>query len=126
MIIIQIKKTLIDWANRNGAPFGYHLNEDANVMAIMGVILFIIFAIIGVVILSESNRAMITFFNRTSGASIPEGVPAISGYGWNKTFMDLTVTENSGYNLLMVAVIVIAAAVIIGILLTSFIRGRQQ
>ena len=118
----MIKRKLIEWVNEHGGC----LNEDANIGAIMGAILFIIVAIIGVAILSESNRALISFFNRTSGAGIPEGLPAVSGYGWNATFRTLTVTSNSGYDLLGVAVIVIAAAAIIGILLASFMRGRMD
>ena len=87
------------------------LDEDANVGAILGFILAAIVMMIGVVILSNINQA----------------TPTTGMYGcWSAVGNTLITTSQSGYNLLGVALIVTAAAAIIGILLMSFMRGRAQ
>lgn len=109
MIKKQLQKVADKVSEKTGVPHG--LNEDANIGAILGFILAAIVMMIGVVILSQINSA----------------TPTTGMYGcWSAVGNSLITTSQSGYNLLGVALIVTAAAAIIGILLSSFMRGRQQ
>ena len=108
--VIIIKKWLIKICNGLKPDKMAPLTEDANIGAILGFILAAIVMMIGVVILSEINEA----------------TPTTGMYGcWSAVGNTLISTSQSGYNLLGVALIVTAAAAIIGILLVSFMRGRQ-
>ena len=130
-MITLIKKWVIKALNRTAdwladaayKPDRPHLNEDANVAAVMGFLLFVIVALIGVVILSNVNKVVEPMVNDTTraGGSLYD----MTGYGYNHTFLNLVNTATGGANLLFVAIIIIAAAIIIGILLSSFMRGRE-
>lgn len=86
------------------------LDEDANMGAILGFILAAIVMLVGVVILSETNKA----------------IPTTTMYGcWSAIGNTLTATTLSGYSLLGITLIVMAAAAIIGVLIAAFMRGRQ-
>ena len=109
--VIGIKKEFIKWLNSVKPDKMPELDEEANIGAILGFILAAIVMSIGVVILSEINQA----------------TPTTGMYGcWSAVGNTLISTSQSGYDLLGVALIVTAAAAIIGILLTSFMRGRTQ
>ena len=106
------KKEVIEWLNDN-APAGMptRLNEDANVSAVLGFILAAIVMMIGVVILSNVNQS----------------TPPTGMYGcWSAVGNTLITTTQSGYGLLGIALIVMAAGTIIGILVMSFMRGRAD
>ena len=105
-----MKKSIIKWLNDHKPEKLAPLNEDANVGAVLGFILMAIVMMIGVVILSQINTA----------------TPTTGMYGcWSATGNTLITTAQSGYGLLGVALIVTAAAAIIGILLVSFMRNQQ-
>ena len=128
----MIKKQLIrmlnhcaDWLSDAAyMPDRPHLDDNANVAAVMGFLLFVIVALIGVVIISNVNKVVEPMVNVTTnpGGSLKDA----TGYGYNYTFLQLVNSATGGANLLFVAIIVIAAAIIIGILLNGFIRGREQ
>jgi len=80
--------------------------------------------VIGVVIFSSMDTAIHPMVN---GSGTGCGSSCIAGrYGWNTTLDTLVTNATSGYNLLGVLLIVVAAAGIIGVLMYSFIRGRQE
>jgi hypothetical protein len=87
------------------------VDSNGNVMTVLGFILAGIIMMIGVVIFSSINT----------------GVPTTGMYGcWSAVGNTLISNAQSGYNLLGVMLIVLAAAGIIGVLVGSFLRGRQQ
>ena len=122
--VIIIKKEVIKWINEMRPASMAPLNEDANVGAILGFILAAIVMMIGVVILSQINQATFgaAFANSTSGGTLRY----TNAMGWNTTFETLVPQMTGGYSLMMVVVIVIAASVILGILMTSFVGRREQ
>lgn len=101
------------------------MNDNAQMAAILGVILFIIVAIIGVTLLSSTNQALYPSLNK-SDPTIGTAKIIGDGYGWNTSFLGVITNSTSGYNLLGVAVIIIAAAVIIGVLVSGFAFGRRE
>ena len=119
--MIGIKKEFIRWLNSVKPAGKLPLSEDANIGAIMGFILFIIVAIIGVVIMSNVNKVVTPMVNTTTAGGMLKDA---TGYGYNTTMANVWSNAVSGTDLLMVSVIVIAAAIIIGVLLTSFMRRQ--
>ena len=88
-----------------------YVEDHANVMTVLGFILAGIVMMIGVVIFSSINT----------------GVPTTGMYGcWSAVGNTLIGNAQSGYNLLGVMLIVLAAAGIIGVLISSFMAGRKQ
>ena len=107
------------WIN----PYGT-LSDDANVLTVLGFILAGVALVIGVVIFSSLNRSIEPTIN---GSCTGTGSSAICGvYGWNSTWTSLVSNSMSGYNLLGVMLICIAAAGIVGVLIYSFMRGRSE
>ena len=99
-------------------------NENANVAAVMGFILMAVMLIIGVVLLSNVNESSFKIVNSTYGSTSATGGAAT--YYWNTTFLNLVPQATSGYNLMALGLIITAAAVIIGILVTAFLARRPD
>ena len=104
------------------------LNEDGNVVAILGVIMFMIMILIGVLVLSETQEVVNPMLNISCAAAV-----GTSGYcsdglieGMNDTYLGLIPQMTGGYGLLVIGVIVLAAAALIGVLAASFMKGRPQ
>ena len=102
------------------------LNENGNVAAVMGVILLIIVSLIGIVVLSNVQKVTEPMVNLSSGTTTGTSKIVGEGYGWNTTFTTLLSTETSGANLLFVMIIVVPAALILGILMYSFMNRRKE
>ena len=123
MIKTEIKKWLLQCARELNPD--KVIDDKANVMTVMGFILAGIMMVIGVVIFSNVDSSVHPMVN--SSCSALTGSGCIRGvYGWNTTLDGLVGNALSGYNLLGVMLIIIAAAGIIAVLVLSFMRGRQE
>lgn len=100
----KVTKALRSWAGRHGMID----HEEANIGAVIGFILMAVVMGIGVVILYQVE---------TSTPAIPNSST------WYTTQQNLATTTSSGYSLLAITLIVMAAVSILGVL---FLLVRRQ
>jgi hypothetical protein len=123
VINLKVREKLIEIA-RDLNP-EKHIPDTANVGVVMGFILAGLIMVIGVIVFSSLDTSIHPMVN--SSCSALTGSACMRGvYGWNTTLDSLVGNALSGYNLLGVMLIVLAAAGIIAVLLLSMMRGRQE
>lgn len=100
----KVTRTLRAWAGRHGMID----HEEANIGAVIGFIVMAVVMGIGVVILYQVETATPTIANTST---------------WYTTQVNLATTTSSGYGLLAITLIVMAAVSILGVL---FLLVRRQ
>lgn len=103
-------KSVTVWLREKAARYGLKNPEEANIAAVVGFILLAVVMSVGVVILYQVEQA-VPIVDNTSG--------------WYTTQQTLATTTGSGYGLLAITLIVMAAVSILGVLF-MLVRGGSN
>lgn len=98
------------WLREKAALYGLKNPEEANIGAVIGFILVAVVMSVGVVILYQVETAVVDIPNTS---------------GWYTAQTSLATTTQSGYGLLAITLIVMAAVSILGVLF-MLVRGAND
>lgn len=103
-------KSVTVWLREKAARYGLENAEEANIAAVIGFIVLAVTMSVGVVILYQVQTSVVVIPNSSS---------------WYTAQETLATTTQSGYGLLAITLIVMAAVSILGVLF-MLVRGSNE